>query len=129
VPAAEVGDWYRWADSLVLVSHVEGMPMVLLEAMAAGLPVVVSDRSGMRELVGGAGLAVEPVAAEVVGALRVLARGGEPYTEMSRAALARASEFSWDASVRRFEALYQSVLEEAGIPPRQGRPSTNCATA
>jgi glycosyltransferase involved in cell wall biosynthesis len=115
VPAADVGDWYRWADCLVLVSHVEGMPMVLLEAMAAGLPVVVADRSGMRELVGAAGVAVEPVAADVARALRVLAAGGDRYTEMSRSARARALEFSWDASVRSFEALYASVLEEADV--------------
>ena len=51
VPPAEVGRWMRAADALALCSGYEGLSHVLLEAMAAGLPVVVSDVGGNRALV------------------------------------------------------------------------------
>jgi glycosyltransferase involved in cell wall biosynthesis len=51
VPRAEVGRWMAAADALALCSGYEGLSHVLLEAMAAGLPVVVSDVGGNRALV------------------------------------------------------------------------------
>ena len=51
VPRDEVGRWMVAADALALCSGYEGLSHVLLEAMAAGLPVVVSDVGGNRALV------------------------------------------------------------------------------
>lgn len=51
VPRHEVGRWMAAADALALCSGYEGLSHVLLEAMAAGLPVVVSDVGGNRALV------------------------------------------------------------------------------
>jgi glycosyltransferase involved in cell wall biosynthesis len=51
VPHREVGAWMERADVLVLPSTAEGRPVVVLEAMAASLPVVVSDIDGSRELI------------------------------------------------------------------------------
>lgn len=51
VPPAEVSHWLAKADVLVMTSRSEGRPNAVLEAMAAGLPVVGSDIPGVRELV------------------------------------------------------------------------------
>jgi glycosyltransferase involved in cell wall biosynthesis len=51
VPPDEVRHWLTRADVLVMTSRSEGRPNAVLEAMAAGLPVVGSDIPGMRELV------------------------------------------------------------------------------
>jgi glycosyltransferase involved in cell wall biosynthesis len=51
IPPQEVGRWMCAADALALCSGYEGLSHVLLEAMAAGLPVVVSDVGGNRALV------------------------------------------------------------------------------
>ena len=51
LPREEVGRWMYAADALALCSGYEGLSHVLLEAMAAGLPVLVSDVGGNRALV------------------------------------------------------------------------------
>jgi glycosyltransferase involved in cell wall biosynthesis len=51
VPRDDVGRWMAAADALALCSGYEGLSHVLLEAMAAGLPVVVSDVGGNKALV------------------------------------------------------------------------------
>jgi len=52
VPRAAVADHYRHADVFVLPSRSEGMPSVVLEAMASGVAVIGTDIDGIRELVG-----------------------------------------------------------------------------
>jgi glycosyltransferase involved in cell wall biosynthesis len=51
---------YRHAHALLHVSWTEGLPQILYEAFAAGLPVVATDVGGIREAVGGAALLVSP---------------------------------------------------------------------
>lgn len=51
VPNQELAQWYSAADVLLLASSREGWPNVLLESMACGTPVVVTDVGGVREIV------------------------------------------------------------------------------
>ena len=53
-------DQYRWADAFVLTSIKESTGIVLLEAIAAGLPVVATNVVGVRDTVGDDGLLVAP---------------------------------------------------------------------
>lgn len=50
LPQTQLPDWYRAADCLVLPSHSEGVPNVLLEASACGTPWVASDVGGIPEI-------------------------------------------------------------------------------
>jgi len=105
------------ADAFILPSYEEGMSLALLEAMAAGLPVVATDIPGNRALVepGRHGLLVPPAEpeplAEAVGRLledRARAAG------LGAAARRRvASEFSLDRMVERHIELFESLIASA----------------
>jgi polysaccharide biosynthesis protein PelF len=72
--ATDPGPWYRRLDALVLTSRSEAQPLVALEAMAAGVPVVATDVGGCRELLSSRGLVTPPGDARATAAcvLRVL---------------------------------------------------------
>ncbi len=97
-----------------LTSRWEGMPNVLLEAMACGLPVVATDVGGCRELLGGspAGVVVPPdsVADFVENTVRWLL-SDEAFSAAAREARRRAEEFGMERMVARMENLYHQVLE------------------
>jgi glycosyltransferase involved in cell wall biosynthesis len=115
---ADVRDLYHLADVNVVASHREGFSNVVLEAMAAGTPQVLTDVGGNAEAVGtsGAGLLVpagEPqtLAREL---LRVLGDGALADS-MRRAARDRVNAFSVNEQVRQTEALYMELARRKGI--------------
>ena len=96
-------------DVLVLSSRTEGTPMVLLEAMQAGVPVVAFGVGGVPSVLHGAGWLVEPL--DVVGLRRaveeVLSQAGEARRRADMA-MARVDErFGLDAWLDRVEAVYR----------------------
>lgn len=95
----DVADLMAAADALVLPSLFEGLPLVVLEAMAAGLPVVATRIGGTSEAVedGVSGWLAEPGDADALA--RTLLR-----RLPDRAALARAGEAARDRFRRRFQA-------------------------
>jgi glycosyltransferase involved in cell wall biosynthesis len=78
----ELSSLYRSSHALLHVSWTEGLPQVLLEAFAAGLPVVATDVGGIRQAVGDAALLIEPGDAAV--AARALGRIAEDEGERRR---------------------------------------------
>ena len=73
VEQAALPDVYRQSHFLLITSHTEGLPQVVLEAFAAGLPVVSTDVGGVAEAVGDAAMFVQPEdtagAADAIGRL------------------------------------------------------------
>ena len=105
------------ADVLVLPSHSEGRPNVVLEAQACGLPVVATRVGGTPELIrdGKTGLLVEPGAvAPLREALEALWKDGSLQRRMGEQARKHieTGEHSWEQSANALHALYRDVLEE-----------------
>jgi glycosyltransferase involved in cell wall biosynthesis len=105
----DLADWYRWADALVLTSDREGMPLVLLEAMAAGLPIVATDVPGVAATVGDAGLVVPPAPGAVAEAVERLAGDPALCAELGDRAAARAVDHGWDRVVDAMDDLYTAL--------------------
>lgn len=91
--AAEV---YHRADAFVFASTCESISLILIEAMAAGLPIASSDRRPMSDVLGQAGVYFDPEnVASIEGALRSLACDPELRARKARTAYDVALRYSW----------------------------------
>ena len=82
------------ADALCSPSAHEGFGLTVLEAMASGAPVVVSNRGSLPELVGSAGLVVEPTAEDVAEGLRTILAHSD-LSGLRSSARRQAEKFPW----------------------------------
>jgi len=94
---------YQTSDIFVLPSYNEGMSIALLEAMATGLPVVVTDTGGTRELVNGNGIVV-PWAdvGQLAQALSHLVASPHLREHMSRLGRQIVLPYGWEKVARRY---------------------------
>ena len=120
----EVAEALRGSDALVLPSFAEGVPVVLMEAMAAGRPVIATRVGGVSELVedGVAGLLTAPGDEQgLAHAILRLAADPELRRRMGEAGCAKvAAEFDVAIEARRLFALYAGQGGSAARPePRE----------
>jgi glycosyltransferase involved in cell wall biosynthesis len=96
----------------------EGFGMPVLEAMAAGVPTLTSNRSALPEVTGDAALLVDPESTEeLIGTLRRLTTDESLRSELIERGLKRAQGFSWSAAVNRTWGIYQDLLSGSRRPP------------
>ena len=113
VPEPTLHALYAAADAFVYLSAYEGFGLPPLEAMAAGVPTLVADRSSLPEVVGGAALRVNADDAdEVSAALQRLLVDRELRATLAREGRERAALFRWETSARLLVELYREVLAE-----------------
>jgi glycosyltransferase involved in cell wall biosynthesis len=85
--------------------------MPLLEAMAAGTPILTSNRSALPEVAGDAAILVDPEDTEALGqALHDLTANEELRQDLARRGIARAQLFTWGKAVRETWQVYQELL-------------------
>ena len=104
---------YRLADVFVFPSLYEGFGLPPLEAMAAGTPVVVSNVSSLPEVVGDAGVLVNPYdPRSIADGIRKVLTDRTLRSDLRARGLARARSFSWPASAARIRRIYEELAAE-----------------
>ena len=106
-------DLYKTADAFVFPSHIESFGIALVEAMAAGLPVITTDGPGCVDVVGnGAFGKLVPV-----GNPSSLAKAMQGFQEEKAlreqyisASQRRAKDFSWETVVAKYLTAYQTLI-------------------
>lgn len=107
----ELVDLYRGADCFVFPSRYEGFGFPPLEAMACGTPVVSSDRTSLKEVVGDGGLLVDPDApGAIVDALRKVLESDDLRAQLRAAGIAHAATYRWARCAELTKAVYAQAL-------------------
>jgi glycosyltransferase involved in cell wall biosynthesis len=117
VPTDDLPWWYNAAQLFVYPSLYEGFGLPPLEAMACGTPVVTSTASSLPEVVGQAGLLVDPTDTEgLAAAMEMCLTDADLRARMKAMGLARAASFSWRETARRTVDSYRRAV----LPPGEG---------
>jgi glycosyltransferase involved in cell wall biosynthesis len=105
------GPLYSAATLFAFPSLYEGFGMTPLEAMACGTPVVTSNRSALPEVVGDAGVLVDPYDTDAIAqALAEVLENTGLREELSRRGLERARRFTWPQVAEQTVRVYKEIL-------------------
>ncbi|MCU0565394.1 MAG: glycosyltransferase family 4 protein [Oculatellaceae cyanobacterium Prado106] len=114
---ATLVQYYNAADLLVAPSTHEGFGMTLLEAMACGIPIVTANQSALPEVIGEAGLQVNPQdASAIADAIHHLYQDTALRSTLRQRGLLRVRGFTWDAIATQMAQLYEQVYQSRSRP-------------
>ena len=115
----ELASAYASGDAFVFPSRTETLGLVLLEAMAAGCPVVAANSGGIPDIVtnGENGFLFDPKDEQgaIAATKRIFDRGAEREL-MRRNARIEAEKWGWNASTRQLQQFYDEVLSATSMP-------------
>jgi alpha-1,3-rhamnosyl/mannosyltransferase len=110
VPQAELAGFYALAEALLLPSLFESCGLPVLEAMAAGCPVVTADRFGTKELAEGAAVLVDPDSVESIAlGIRQVLDDKAKRSELISAGKTRSAGFRWERCARETLQILERV--------------------
>ena len=110
VPDADLPALYSGCSAFVFPSLYEGFGLPPLEAMACGAPVIASNVSSLPEVVGEAGILVDPESVESIAAGIIDGLGKQ--AELREKGLVQAQKFSWDKAAEMTYKVYRSVAKK-----------------
>ena len=99
ISETDLASKYAGARALIIPSLDEGFGLPALEAMSCGTPVICSDRGGLKEVVGDAGLIIDPCRHEsITEAMTDLIASDELRDQLVKKGFLQSAEFNWDVS-------------------------------
>ena len=114
VPEADLPGLYSGALCFVYPSYFEGFGLPPLEAMKCGAPVIAGNRASLPEVVGDAGLLVDPFNIDAIAAaLGIVIDDPGLRSELRAKGLNRARLFDWRETARRTLEVYQRAADNA----------------
>ena len=109
IPNEDLEAMFALATIFCFPSHAEGFGLPPLEAMASGVPVIVSKTTAMPEICGEAAVYIDPKKSHTItDALNWLLEDEEKYKKLSNAGLERSGLFTWELSAQKF---IQSIVK------------------
>jgi glycosyltransferase involved in cell wall biosynthesis len=103
--------FYREASMLVMASTDEGFGIPALEAMTIGLPIVASNRGALPEVIGDAGLLVDPEdSVAFSAAIRRVLDDGAFSRDLARRGVERSRRFNWDTSATIARSAFHAAV-------------------
>jgi glycosyltransferase involved in cell wall biosynthesis len=106
---------YNAADILVAPSLYEGFGLTLLEAMACGTAVVAANVTAIPEVVGDAGMLIDPMDVDAIAAaIQHLHSDSRHREDLIHRGLERVKQFTWEKTAEQVANIYEQVLEKAG---------------
>lgn len=122
VPESDLPALYSGSLCFVYPSYFEGFGLPPLEAMKCGAPVVVGNRTSLPEVVGDAGLKVDPFdVSAIAGAMEQLLNNSGLRAEMRAKGSTRARMFDWRETARQTLKVYEQVVSNSNELNRQFR--------
>jgi len=113
IPDGDLGYLYNGSKLFVFPSLYEGFGLPPLEAMACGVPVITSNASSLPEVVGDAGILVDPHRVnELTEAMHLVLSNENLREEMREKGLNRAKMFSWKKCARATRKVYEEVYNQ-----------------
>lgn len=102
----------KGAELFLFPSRYEGFGMPPLEAMACGTPVIASDAASLPEVVGDAGVLVNPESAEdIAEAIMTMMNDSEKRNQLRKLGIDRAQKYTWEHSAELLRECYLKIIE------------------
>jgi glycosyltransferase involved in cell wall biosynthesis len=110
IPREDLVAVYNGAEVFVFPSLFEGFGIPVIEAMACGVPVVASNITALLEVIGDAGILVDPLYPEVIAtAIEAVLSDAALRQELCRRGFARAKQLTWERTARETLILYKEI--------------------
>lgn len=106
----DVLQFYQSCDALVMPSLYEAQPLVLLEAMAARIPIIGTRVIGVEDHIKGVGILTEPTAPGLTTGIKLYDALYNKLPRMVERGYNRAKKCSWQRTLKQYETLYEQTL-------------------
>ena len=114
VSDSHLANLLQGADAFLLPSIHEGFGMPLVEAMVCGIPCITSDRHAPPEVVGDAGLLVDPYDVSDIANKMIEINDGDTLQTLSKRALQKSQDYSWKINAAKILELYEKHTKFTG---------------